>query len=146
MAFFSYPLIFIVTAKVATVHMTWDLRDFIAVECTRVRNSQSLKLSQTCIGQVFYAVPQLFLRRLFQKYHPLPCSTDLLVSHTVYCTTRVLLPCHVTAMLLNGCILPLQCVHMDVDEMCGRCSRKGVCICMSSGIQSFRLLNLMALL
>lgn len=96
------------------------LRYFIAVECTQVRNSQSLELSQTCIGLVVYAVPPLFLRRLFQTYHPLPCSTDLLVSHTVYCTSWVLLPHHVTAMFLNGHILPLTRAHgcwWDVWQM-----------------------------
>lgn len=80
------------------------LRYFIGVECTYIRNCQSLVLSQTSMGQV----SMLFLRRLFQKSHPLPCSTDLHASHRAYSGSSA---------------LPWRCSASQQSHSCPRCAR-----------------------
>lgn len=79
------------------------LRYFIGVECTYIRNCQSLVLSQTSMGQV----SMLFLRRLFQKSHPLPCSTEH-ASHRAYSGSSA---------------LPWRCSASQQSHSCPRCAR-----------------------
>lgn len=112
------------------------LRYFIGVECTYIRNCQSLVLSQTSMGQV----SMLFLRRLFQKSHPLPCSTEH-ASHRAYSGSSA---------------LPWRCSASQQSHSCPPCARgcgwdmwqmlqEGIGISMSSGFLSFTLLYLMTL-